>query len=71
MSYLFFHRDLSKVHVLEQDCHLLGGNILEKDDRMLARGLGEHLLEVGRTGRQDQLVGLEGFLLGRQGNVCE
>ena len=44
-THLFLDRDLSQVHVLEQDGHLLSRDVLQEDDRVLAGSLCQHLKE--------------------------
>ncbi len=56
LNYLLLDGDLAKIHVLEEESDVLGGDVLEEDDGVLAFGVGQQALEVGRASRQDQPV---------------
>ena len=51
--------------------HLLRLHVLEEDDGMVARGLHEELVEVGRGRCQHHLVTLYGTTVTGQGDVTE
>ena len=58
--------DLPSVHELQDCCEVGEGHVLQDDDRVLGRVLLQQVLEVGRAGAEDHLVGLSVLALKTQ-----
>ena len=61
--------DLAPIHVLDDGLEFGPARVFEDDDGMLAGIVEEEGLEVGRAGREDHAVGLDGVPVGRQRHV--
>ena len=70
-QFLLGDGNLAAVHVLDDGLELRPARVLQNDDRMLARIVEKEMLEIGRTGRQDHTVGLDGVPVRGQSDVDE
>lgn len=66
------HVDLALVHELDEAFDLRKGNVLHDDDRITFTGVvGEHGVEEGAAGAQDDAMGADELTLAGQGHVAE
>ena len=66
-----FNRNFAAIHVLQQQLHLVTGDVPEEDDGVLVGVVDEEVAEVGTACREDEFVCFEGFGRGVQGDVCQ
>ena len=56
-----FNRNFATIHVLQQQLHLIPGDVPEEDDRVLVGVVDEEVAEVRTACREDEFVCFEGF----------